>query len=95
MSKPDLSDCGLQPNLPVLAAVSGGADSLAALHALHQQGYPLVVATFNHGLRPTAADEAAYVREVAAGLGHPFVSGSGDTSGYAAQQGLSMTEAAR
>src|SRR5690242_18298756 len=64
ISKIDLSPLNLQPSTPLLAAVSGGADSLALLHVLHGLGYPLVCATFNHRLRPEAAEEVAYVRQV-------------------------------
>jgi tRNA(Ile)-lysidine synthase len=84
-----------QPSTPLLAAVSGGADSLALLHVLHGLGYPLVCATFNHRLRPEAADEVAYVRQVAESLGIPFVTDSADVAAYAEAEGLSTEEAAR
>ena len=87
--------CGLDGNELVLAAVSGGADSLALLHALHAAGVRLVCATFNHRLRPEAGDELEYVRSVAAGLGVSFVSGSADVAALAADAGLSLEEAAR
>jgi tRNA(Ile)-lysidine synthase len=62
---------------------------------LHALGYPLLVASFNHNLRPGAAADLAYVREIAQGLGLPFVEGSGDVSNHAAARGLSVEEAAR
>src|SRR5690349_22636043 len=89
------NQCGLNRALPVLVAVSGGPDSLALLHVLHGLGYPLVCATFNHRLRPEAADEVAHVREIAGGLGLPFVTGSADVAAYAEARGLSVEEAAR
>ena len=85
----------LQSSQPILAAVSGGPDSLALLHILHGLGYPLVCATFNHRLRPEAGDEVAYVRQVAKGLGVPFVTDSADVAAYAGAEGLSLEEAAR
>lgn len=80
---------------PILVAVSGGPDSLTLLHLLSASGYPLVCATFNHRLRPEAADEVAYVRQVSEGLGIAFVTDSADVAAYARAEGLSMEEAAR
>lgn len=60
----------------VLVAVSGGIDSSALAHALHelreQEGLNLSIGHVNHGLRgeESEADEAA-VRALAAGLGLP------------------------
>lgn len=61
---------------PVLAlAVSGGPDSLALLHLAagwaRAQGGAVVALTVDHGLRPEAAAEAAYVGGVAQALGVP------------------------
>lgn len=78
-----------------MVGVSGGADSLALLALLHEAGQALVVAHFNHQLRPEAAEDAAHVQAVAARLNLPFVSDSADVAGFAAQNGLSVEEAAR
>lgn len=53
-------------------AVSGGADSLALL-LLAAAAYPehVVAATVDHGLRPEAAEEAAFVGEICGALGVP------------------------
>lgn len=56
-------------------AVSGGSDSLALLHAAHSWGaVGIDVVTVDHGLRPEAAEEAAYVASICAGLGVPHTS---------------------
>ncbi len=75
--------------------VSGGPDSLALLHYLRGAGYPLLVASFNHHLRPEAGADVAHVQKIAEGLGLPFVTDSADVAAYAAANGLSTEEAAR
>jgi tRNA(Ile)-lysidine synthase len=56
-------------------AVSGGADSLALLHALRTlaapRGWWLEVVTVDHGLRPGSAADAAFVVDHAKALGLP------------------------
>jgi tRNA(Ile)-lysidine synthase len=60
----------LPPGAPVLAMVSGGADSVCLMHmlaALHDG--PVGVLTVDHGLRPEATDECASVVAAAGALG--------------------------
>ena len=63
----------------VVVGVSGGADSVALLLGLHSlaagQGAPpkLLVAHARHDLREAAAADAAFVADLAAGLGVPCV----------------------
>lgn len=60
----------VRPRLGV--AVSGGSDSLALLHILHEAGgAELFPVTVNHGLRPEAASEALHVARISEGLGLP------------------------
>ncbi len=61
----------------VLVACSGGPDSTVLLHVLHtlreEHGCELVVASVDHGLRPTAAADVACAGRSAAALGVRFV----------------------
>jgi tRNA(Ile)-lysidine synthase len=61
---------------PVVVGVSGGADSVCLLHALYELAVPLRlalhVAHVDHGLRPTAGDDRAFVAALAARWGLPL-----------------------
>ena len=83
----------------VLAACSGGPDSMALLSLLEElrERMPIgiTVAHFNHGLRPAASEDAEFVREQAAGRGLPFAGGSRRVRAYASRRKLNLEEAAR
>lgn len=90
----------LARNARILVAVSGGADSIALLHALHAAaprfGWRLTVAHLHHGIRGRAADDdAAFVRRTAAGLRVPCVTGKVRVPSLARRQGISLEMAAR
>ena len=85
----------LSPNLPIVVAVSGGADSLCLLGTLHEQGYPLVVAHFDHQLRADSANDAKFVEEIAAQYQLPFLLGTADVNAYAKKHKQTIEEAAR
>jgi tRNA(Ile)-lysidine synthase len=55
-----------------VAAVSGGADSLALLVLARAAGLAVVAVHVDHGLRPGSADEAAVVADAAQRLGAGF-----------------------
>ncbi len=55
-----------------LIAVSGGVDSCYLLHWMQEQGHQGVVCHVNHGLRPESAQEAVFVRGLAAQYGLPY-----------------------
>lgn len=79
----------LRPGIRLAAAVSGGADSVALLRALHAQsgelGLALHVAHLHHGLRGEEADaDLAFVRDLAAQLDLPFHCARVDTQAEAA-----------
>ena len=92
--------CLLKRGDRVLAAVSGGLDSMVLLHALHQlasrRGWRLAVAHFNHRLRGRAANaDEKFVRRVAAALKLPMVAGRADVKAFARKSKLSVEMAAR
>ena len=86
----------------VVVAVSGGPDSIALLHALHELNseadfsLTLHIAHLNHQLRGSDADEdAAFVQAAADGLAIGCTIAQRDISAVAGQQGKSIEEAAR
>jgi tRNA(Ile)-lysidine synthase len=90
----------LSPGDHVIVAVSGGADSVALLHALHELQpelkIRLTVAHLNHGLRPKAAQrEAAFVEEMTRGLGIPCICETRDVRSEQTSTGACLQEAAR
>ena len=87
--------CCLDINEPVLAGVSGGADSLCLMDSLAQAGYRLTVAHLNHGLRPEADSEAERVRKYARKLGVEFIGERVDVAAFMRNEHLSLEEAAR
>ncbi len=84
----------------VLAAVSGGADSVCMLHILNRLkndlGISLFCAHVNHGLRGDAADhDEAFVRDLCKGLKVPFYSKKFDVAAIAAEKKQTLEEAGR
>ncbi len=88
-------ECSLDKNRWLVVGVSGGADSLCLLHTLHDLGYRIVAAHFDHQLRPSSKVDAFRVAEIATRIGVPFALGSAEVAGFAAQNHLSIEEAAR
>ena len=83
------------PAETLVVGVSGGPDSAALLHALRQLLPPtaLIVAHFDHGLRPGSAGEAEQVAMMAGGL--RFRAGRADVAAQARAGRLSLEEAGR
>ena len=83
----------------IVAGVSGGADSVCMLHLLTrlQKEIPfrLAVVHVNHGLRPEAGEDAAFVEKLCGQWGIPFYLREVDMAGYAAAHKLSQEEAGR
>jgi len=87
--------CQLTRDRPVLVGVSGGPDSLCLMEALRQAGYPVVVAHFNHQLRPDSDSEANSLEKTVTRKNIPSVFESGDVRGFAEREGISIEDAAR
>ena len=87
--------CGLNKDLPIIAGVSGGPDSLCLMGALRKAGYRVVVAHFNHKLRPDSDADANIVEQTAARLNLPSIIESGEVRAFADAEKLSIEEAAR
>jgi len=88
-------NCQIVVNKPLLVGVSGGPDSLCLLDLLAGLGLPVVVAHFNHLLRPESTEETENVRTLAEDRGVPFVQGSGSVAEFASSHGQSLEEAGR
>lgn len=79
----------------VLLGLSGGPDSVAALHLLLAAGVDVVAAHFDHRLRPASSDDAAFVRELCRSCGVPSRSGGADVAAVARERGWNLEDAAR
>ena len=93
----------LVPGARVCVAVSGGADSVALLTALHAAnalprnglGIGLAAVHVQHGLRAEAEEDAAFVVELSGRLGVPVEVHRVDTPGHVARTGETVEEGAR
>ena len=84
----------------VIAAVSGGADSVVLLHALHglcgRLDMELVAAHLDHGLRgEEGKEDAAFVMDYAALLGLPCVAERANVAAYCRKNCCSIEQGAR
>src|SRR5919109_97410 len=87
--------CGLTRDRPIIAGVSGGPDSLCLMSVLRKAGYRIIVAHFNHKLRPDADADANIVEQTAGRLNIASVIQSGDVRAFADAEKLSIEESAR
>jgi tRNA(Ile)-lysidine synthase len=90
----------ISPGSRVLAAVSGGSDSMALAYILRElaSAGELRLAGlihFNHQLRPAADDDERFVATAAWSLDVPLFAGRGDVPSRAAREGRSIEDAAR
>src|SRR6266496_5505269 len=87
--------CKLSLDQPLVVGVSGGPDSLCLMNVLRKAGYRVIVAHFNHKLRPDSDADANIVEQTAARLNLVSVIESGDVRAYADKEKQSIEEAAR
>ncbi len=90
----------IAPGNAVLVGFSGGPDSSALLHILHDYshdlGFAIAVCYINHGIRPKAAkDEIAYCADVCKKLNLPLTVVEADIPAYAKTEKLSLEQAGR
>jgi len=80
----------------ILAAVSGGMDSLALCMLLYQAGFNFSIANCNFKLRGDESDaDEVFTRKLASDYGVKYHSISFETSEYARSKGISIQMAAR
>ncbi|WP_136607574.1 tRNA lysidine(34) synthetase TilS [Paenibacillus dokdonensis] len=88
------------PHDTIVVAVSGGPDSVALLHVLHQISkryipLQLICAHVHHGLRAESDSEEELVRHLAQELNLPFETVRIDVLSYMKESGKGFEEAAR
>lgn len=91
---------GVAPDTPVLLALSGGADSRALLDVLAslsaRDGFPLLLAHVNHGIRgEDAIRDREFCRSLAERYGLELALLDADVPALAAEQGQGIEETAR
>ena len=95
----DYHDMFPRPGL-ILAAVSGGADSVCLLASLSElsgaMGFSVAAVHYNHKLRGVESDrDEDFVRRLCRERGVPFYVSSGDVRRFASERRLGIEEAAR
>ncbi len=90
-----LKECGVNPDLPLVVGVSGGADSLCLVHCLREGGFKLIVGHLDHALRESSAAQADALSHIMADWELPFFRQRQDVGQYAAQNKLGIEEVAR
>jgi tRNA(Ile)-lysidine synthase len=89
----------LSHDITIVAAVSGGPDSLCLLHLLRriaeQRRIRLHVAHLDHRLRPDSADDAEFVERIAAEWQLPFSVAGTDVAAIARERRQGIEETAR
>ena len=81
----------------MLVAVSGGRDSVCLLHylATMPRDFSVAAAHLDHGQRPTAGRDVAFVRQLCRELDVPLTVEQADVPALARQRGVGLEEAGR
>src|SRR5438552_4157264 len=79
----------------VLAAVSGGPDSVALAHFLRRQPYFLRIGHVDHALRRNSAQDARFVKRLAHEWDIPYIGKRVHVRAYAKTHRIGLEEAAR
>jgi tRNA(Ile)-lysidine synthase len=87
--------CGLKTGQPVLAGVSGGADSLCMADCLIRCGFETIIAHFNHHLREDSGRDADLVEAFAKSKDVSFILGERNVREFSENGGFSIEEGAR
>ena len=100
VSEPPFDERAIAAGERVLAAVSGGADSVALLLLLRERAasgmIDLRAAHYDHGLRGEAsAEDARFVSALCSRLGIPLIADRGDAAAVAKARGIGLEQAAR
>lgn len=95
-----LRDLGLpSAGRGIVVGLSGGADSVALLDALASlaaaQGFHLIAAHLDHGLRPDSSDDVHFCQALCQRLDVPFHTAKADVRGRADRDGSGLEDAAR
>ena len=89
------TECGLVKDRPIVAGISGGPDSMCLLKLLRDTGFRVIVAHFNHKLRPDSDVDANAVEQIAGRMNFASVIENGDVREFAKKEKISIEEAAR
>ena len=88
-------ECHLEKGNPLLVGFSGGPDSLCLAHFLKKNGFSLIAAHLDHGLRATSAEEAKLAQVTCDRMGVAFITSRVDVKDYVLKNKMSIEESAR
>ncbi|MBL8064131.1 MAG: tRNA lysidine(34) synthetase TilS [Anaerolineales bacterium] len=88
-------ECGLVKDRITVVGVSGGPDSLCLMEMMRRAGYPILVAYFDHQLRPESSTDARMVEKTASRLMLGCFIDGADVRSFADERKMSIEEAAR